>query len=127
MIAATAQPVQINPQTGQPDYSAQWAEYYRSLGMHREAELIEQQSKQAKADPAQQQAATAVAAVATPGAAATAQATQQPQPNQQAQPQNATQNGGQADYSAQWAEYYRSIGKIKEAEAIEAQMKAGKV
>merc|ERR1719394_2281364 len=28
---------------GQPDYSAQWAEYYRSLGMHKEAELIEQQ------------------------------------------------------------------------------------
>ena len=38
----------------------------------------------------------------------------------------ATQNGA-ADYSAQWAEYYRSMGKIKEAEAIEAQMKAGKV
>lgn len=34
---------------------------------------------------------------------------------------NGTQNG--ADYSAQWAEYYRSIGKVKEAEAIEAQMK----
>lgn len=29
----------------------------------------------------------------------------------------------QADYSPQWAEYYRSLGKIKEAEAIEAQMK----
>lgn len=28
-----------------------------------------------------------------------------------------------ADYSAQWAEYYRSQGKIKEAEEIEAQMK----
>ena len=28
------------------------------------------------------------------------------------------------DYSAQWAEYYRSIGKMKEAEAIEAQMRA---
>jgi far upstream element-binding protein len=34
----------------------------------------------------------------------------------------AAQNGG-ADYSAQWAEYYRSIGKVKEAETIEAQMK----
>merc|ERR1711868_266516 len=30
---------------------------------------------------------------------------------------------GQTDYSAQWAEYYRSMGKYKEAEAIEAQMK----
>ena len=37
----------------------------------------------------------------------------------------AAQNGsGTADYSAQWAEYYRSIGKIKEAEAIEQQMKS---
>lgn len=38
-------PVQVNPQTGQPDYSVQWVEYYRSLGMHREAEMIEQQAK----------------------------------------------------------------------------------
>lgn len=93
--------------------------------MHREAELIEQQAKQGKGDPSQQQAA--VAAVATPGAAAAQTAQQQPQANQQAQQQSAAQNGGQADYSAQWAEYYRSIGKMKEAEAIEAQMKAGKV
>ena len=35
-----------------------------------------------------------------------------------------SQNGaGGADYSAQWAEYYRSIGKVREAEAIEQQMK----
>jgi len=38
-------PVQVNPQTGQPDYSIQWVEYYRSVGMHREAEQIEQQAK----------------------------------------------------------------------------------
>ncbi|XP_034942813.1 far upstream element-binding protein 3 [Chelonus insularis] len=113
------QQVQVNPQTGQPDYSAQWAEYYRSLGMHREAEMIEQQSKQAKSDHNQQQAAT-------PGAAGAA-AQQQAQAPQQGQQQASAQNGGQADYSAQWAEYYRSIGKIKEAEAIEAQMKAGKL
>ncbi|KAK0403207.1 hypothetical protein QR680_016781 [Steinernema hermaphroditum] len=36
----------INPQTGQPDYSAQWAEYYRSMGMHEQAQMIEQQLKQ---------------------------------------------------------------------------------
>ena len=32
--------------------------------------------------------------------------------------------GGGQDYSAQLAEYYRSIGKVKEAEAIEAQIRA---
>merc|ERR1719220_1923656 len=37
---------------GQPDYSAQWAEYYRSLGMHKEAELIEQQMQQRATAPA---------------------------------------------------------------------------
>ena len=35
----------VNPQTGQPDYSAQWVEYYRSMGMTREAEAIEQQMR----------------------------------------------------------------------------------
>ncbi|KAL7073521.1 hypothetical protein ACQ4LE_007625 [Meloidogyne hapla] len=36
----------INPQTGQPDYSVQWAEYYRTMGMHSQAEQIERQIKQ---------------------------------------------------------------------------------
>lgn len=35
--------------------------------------------------------------------------------------------GGQPDYSAQWAEYYRSIGKLDDAEAIENQLKLSKV
>jgi len=51
----------INPATGQPDYSAQWADYYRSLGMTKEAEMIEGQM------PAAPQQAPAAAAAA-PGA-----------------------------------------------------------
>jgi far upstream element-binding protein len=56
----------------------------------------------------------------------------QPQPAQQQAPQAGPQPGGVAqngapDYSLQWAEYYRSVGKIKEAEAIEAQIKMNKV
>lgn len=41
-----------------------------------------------------------------------------------AQQQQVQQVGaaGQADYSKQWAEYYRSIGKVDEAEAIEKQI-----
>ena len=54
------------------------------------------------------------------------QAAQPPAQQAGPQPGAATQNG-QPDYSAQWAEYYRSIGKVKDAEAIEAQMKAAKV
>jgi far upstream element-binding protein len=51
----------INPQTGQPDYSAQWVEYYRSMNMHEQANVIEAQMKQAaggqsgQARPQQQQ------------------------------------------------------------------------
>ena len=53
---------------GQPDYSAQWAEYYRSLGMHEQASMIEQQAKagggaaapQQQQQPAQQPQPTAV-------------------------------------------------------------------
>ncbi|KAK1124516.1 hypothetical protein K0M31_006867 [Melipona bicolor] len=127
--AASQAPVQVNPQTGQPDYSAQWAEYYRSLGMHREADMIEQQAKQGKQDHNQPSGNTQNQTnTSTTNAAGPAQQQQQQTQQQQQQQQTgATQNGGQADYSAQWAEYYRSIGKIKEAEAIEAQMKAGKL
>lgn len=52
-------------------------------------------------------------------------------PNQQQQQQAAGQFqaavSGSQDYSKQWAEYYRSIGKIEEAEQIENQIKQAKV
>jgi len=93
------QPVQVNPTTGQPDYSVQWAEYYRSLGMIKEAELIESQAR---------------------GGGGAAPQPGPPQPAAMAPaPVQAT-----TDYSQQWADYYRSVGKVQEAEAIEKQMRA---
>lgn len=106
--------------TGQTDYSAQWIEYYRSMGMHREAELIEQQlkAKQSGQQPAQHQQVMPSNAGAAP-VSDTQTASTAAAPGAQAQ--------SQPDYSAQWAEYYRSVGKIAEAEAIENQIKATKV
>lgn len=91
------QGVPVNPSTGQPDYSTQWAEYYRSLGMIKEAELIESQARGGGA----------------PGGAQPGPGGLAPAPGPQS-----------TDYSAQWAEYYRSIGKHQEAEAIEKNMRA---
>ncbi|XP_046450975.1 far upstream element-binding protein 1-like isoform X6 [Daphnia pulex] len=91
--------VPVNPQTGQPDYTAQWIQYYRSIGAMKDAEALEQQLKASKEIVLQGMGNPAVSAA--PAAAPAAAPTQ--------------------DYSAQWAAYYRSIGKIGEAEAIEAQ------
>lgn len=40
--------VPVNPQTGQPDYTAQWIQYYRSIGAMKDAEALEQQLKVTK-------------------------------------------------------------------------------
>lgn len=82
------------------------------LGMLREAEMIEQQAK------AKQAGGAAPAAMPQPAAAAPMGGVQ-PSAGASA----GASGGSQPDYSAQWAEYYRSVGKLKEAEAIEAQMK----
>lgn len=84
--------------------------------MHREAEVIEQQAK-AK----QSGGATAAAPAAMGQSTTTAPLGGVPAAAPAAAAPGA--GGAQPDYSAQWADYYRSIGKVKEAEAIEAQMK----
>ncbi|GAA53260.1 far upstream element-binding protein [Clonorchis sinensis] len=42
-------PPTFNPYTGQPDYSAAWAEYYRRQGMHDYADAIVRQAQQQQA------------------------------------------------------------------------------
>lgn len=112
--------VQINPSTGQPDYSQQWIEYYKSMGLHREAEMIEQQLKA-------KQAAGAAAAQPMPGTTSNGTGVVQTPTMAGAQAAAApVQQAPVQDYSAQWAEYYRSIGKIDEAEAIEKQIAVSK-
>lgn len=45
--------VEINPVTGQPDYSEQWAAYYRQMGQYDQAEAILKQAQQGGQAPAQ--------------------------------------------------------------------------
>lgn len=101
---------------GQADYSQQWIEYYRQMGMHREAEMIEQQVKARQA--AAQQGAPAAAIQTTQVVATSNAGAQQAAAGGGAQ----ASSGGQADYSAEWAEYYRRLGRVEEAEAIEKQI-----
>lgn len=106
---------------GQADYSQQWIEYYRQMGMHREAEMIEQQVKARQV--AAQQGAPAAAIQTTQVVAASNPGAQQAAAGGGA----AGGGGGQADYSAEWAEYYRRLGRVEEAEAIEKQIAHNKV
>lgn len=51
----------------------------------------------------------------------------QPANGAAAAPQPGGQSSSTQDYSAEWANYYRSLGKIEEAEAIEKQIATAKV
>ena len=99
--AAGSQPA-INPQTGQPDYSQAWVEYYRSLGMHDQAEAILRQTQTGQA------ANGGAPAAATNGAGSAAPSNgQQPQQQQQQQQpqqhqQSQQQNGGGGGQGANW-------------------------
>lgn len=124
----------VNPLTGQPDYTAQWIQYYRSIGAMKDAEVLEQQLKATKVRAMKRDVrkfwhaqfffffawlvlflvlikknyfSVLVQGIASSAVTATPAATPAAAPAQ--------------DYSAQWAAYYRSIGKIQEAETIEAQ------
>lgn len=82
--AATAAQPTVNPSTGQADYSQAWVEYYRSLGMHEQAEAILKQSSQGAAAVPQANGTAAAATTATPAQ----------QPQQAYNGAEAKQNGG---------------------------------
>lgn len=98
---------------GQADYTQQWIEYLRAQGQHQQADMLEKQMKQSQngggssSNGGGPPGVTPAAPGTTPGAPAGAQ------------------NGG--DYSQAWADHYRSIGKIAEAEQIENYIKSQKV
>ncbi|XP_070500649.1 far upstream element-binding protein 1-like isoform X3 [Chironomus tepperi] len=100
-------PQGINAPSGQPDYSLQWIEYYRSMGMHQQADAIESQVK------TRPQSGPAI-----PGA-------NPPQPQTPSSGAGGASSDSQRDYSREWAMYYRQIGRVEEAEAIERQIKGG--
>jgi len=111
--------------SGQQDYTLQWIEYLRSQGQHQQADMLEQQMKASKGQSGGDgNSAPGPPGVGNPGPPGT---------NESGAPNSAPpghQNGGggqNADYSQQWADHYRAVGKIQEAEAIEAYIKAQKV
>jgi len=46
VYTSNSHPPLINPETGRPDYSLQWIEYYRALGLHEQADAITQRVKE---------------------------------------------------------------------------------
>merc|ERR1712128_337528 len=100
------------------DFSTQWAEYYRGMGMHKEAEAIEAQAKAKNNGGGGPQ--PGAPGVPQQGGGGGAPASGGPAAN------GASAGGAQQDYSQQWLEYYRSNGMHAEAEKIEAQLKAAK-
>ncbi len=106
----------MNPQTGLPDYSLQWIEYYRSIGRDQEADAIERQRVSVKKKINWK--------VCTHEDFQGAAAAPAPMPHQPAvSATNGAAMNGATDYSLQWAEYYRKMGKFKEADAVEAGIK----
>ncbi|CAG9797486.1 unnamed protein product [Chironomus riparius] len=101
-------PQGINAPSGQPDYSLQWIEYYRSMGMHQQADAIESQVKSSR-----------------PSSGPTIPGANPPQPQAPSSGAGGASSDSQRDYSREWAMYYRQIGRVEEAEAIERQIKGG--
>uniref|UniRef100_A0A8R1I3I2 K Homology domain-containing protein n=1 Tax=Caenorhabditis japonica TaxID=281687 RepID=A0A8R1I3I2_CAEJA len=105
--ATTGAPV-VDPVTGEQDYSAQWMEYYKSIGAHDKAEAVEAQMKKKKAEAAARAAGSAAGLlqqmpIGIPGIQ---QISAQPAiPGQPYQPYQAATGGAMAYQPQQYGQY----------------------
>jgi hypothetical protein len=101
--ATNAQP-SINPTTGQADYSQAWVEYYRSLGMHEQADAILRQTTQSQ--PGQTNgSSSSSSSSSTPSAQSTASGISQQQSSTSSSQQNGTAQQQQLAANQAWSGY----------------------
>lgn len=112
---------------GQTDYTQQWIEYLRAQGQHQQADMLEKQMKQSQGNGTNGTSSAGGDTSGTNSSTTTSAASTSNSTTASTATTAAAAGANGADYSQAWADHYRSIGKIAEAEQIEAYIKAQKV